>query len=398
MTSGNAISDLRHVSRTVFAVAFLGIVMLFAFLLTPNALRGRVRDLASKFPAKRFFVELNGGTARCAGRRWCNTVYRSPNGVLLSELGEHCGDIDVVADGVSDFANRLRRRNVPYMFVLAPAKIDMKCTMLPSAFVHRGNERADKFRSCLQGRGIEVVDIRAMLTESEGDLTRYFYKTDHHWNNDAVFRVFGVIAPEIARRARVDFTAAEPFVSPDSWKRDVVRQCFMGTKARRTGRLFGGLDDMTVYQPRFSTDMVIDIPSKNVRRRGSFRKTVMWRAGKVLGNRGDVFATDAYSMVYIGGNYGVVRHENRGAPIKLRLMIIGDSYARPLEAFLSTVFSDVIALDQRRFDKGDTVASHVEGFKPDIVVQLNNPSALGGVSRKGSDPIYPVLFSYGCSE
>ena len=91
----------------------------------------------------------------------------------------------------------------------------------------------------------------------------------------------------------------------------------------------------------------------------------------------------------------MVKHKNPGAPLKRRVLIVGDSYARPLEAFFSTVVTDLIVLDQRRFAPGETVAGLVKSFKPDIVIQLCNPSAFGADTLSGPKTHRPVLFDYG---
>ena len=152
---------------------------------------------------------------------------------------------------------------------------------------------------------------------------------------------------------------------------------------------------MIVYVPQFKTEMTMDILSKGIRISGDFRKTVMWHSGKIRKGGTDGFGRDAYSLLYIGGMYGVVRHSNASAPLKLRLMIVGDSFARPLEALLSTIVTDIIALDQRRFASGETVAGFVESFKPDLVLQMNNPSAFGADMLVGPKKRRPVLFDYG---
>ena len=86
----------------------------------------------------------------------------------------------------------------------------------------------------------------------------------------------------------------------------------------------------------------------------------------------------------------MVRHVNRHAPLNLRLMIVGDSYVRPLEALLATVVKDLRGVDQRRLGLDETVAGFVESFKPGLVLQVNNPSALGGPKTRLS-----ILFKYG---
>ena len=50
---------------------------------------------------------------------------------------------------------------------------------------------------------------------------------------------------------------------------------------------------------------------------------------------GTEFVTDAYSALYVGGIYPQTIHENPRAPLRVRVLLIGDSFARPVEAFLS---------------------------------------------------------------
>ena len=386
--------DIALTLRTLFALAFLAVITVFGLPLAKKALRTPVRALAEKFPFKRWFVELNGGAHRVVGRRFCNTVYRAPGGMLLSEL-KGKGRLEPIADSVAAFSKWLAGKKISFIYVQAPSKIDMEGVMLPAPFVNRGNDRADDLMALLAEKGIRTVDLRAMLTATPEDLERYFYRTDHHWNNDAVFKAFGMLAPEIARAVGDVPSAVAPYVAASSWKRTVWPQCFTGTKSRRTGLLFGGKDDLIVYVPRFKTEMTMDILSKDISLSGDFRKTAMWRSRKIRTGGTDGFATAAYSLLYIGGTYGVVKHENPGAPLKRRVLIVGDSYARPLEAFLSTVVTSLIVLDQRRFAPGETVAGFVESFKPDLVLQLNNPSAFGSDTLSGPKTRRPVLFTYG---
>lgn len=381
-------------AKTFFAVVFLATLVVFNPPLAKKAMRAPVRTLAEKMPFKRYFVELNGLAHRLTGRQFCNTVYRAPDGMLLSEY-HGSGVMVSVAQNVAAFSQWLAARGVPYLYVQLPMKIDMDGTMMPGCFVQNANVKADAILAALAGGGVKTLDLRADFTSTPEDVSRYFYKTDHHWNNDAVFKVFGILAPEIAREVGADPAALAPFVSADAWNREVWPQCFLGTKTRRTGRMFGGLDDLFVYTPRFKTNMSMTIPSTRINLSGDFRDTVMWRLGKIHRGGKGAFRTDAYSLLYIGSTYGVARHENPDAPLKCRLMIIGDSFVRPLEAMLSTVVSDILVLDQRRFEPDETVAGFVESFKPALVLQMNNPSAFGSDMLVGPKKRRPVLFEYG---
>lgn len=384
--------------RTIFAIAFLAAIVGFAVSLALGLGDPKGRTLAEKFPLKEQFIELNGGASRLAGRRFVNEVYRTPRGMLLMEMKNSPEKLEKLADVVAYFADWLAKRNIPYVYAQAPTKIDMEGRMLPPPLVNTGNEKADIFLAAAKERGVHTIDLRRMLTATEDDVMRYFYFTDHHWNNDAVFRVFRHLAPELVSAAGEDPAKAATFLAPASWRRKVWRKCFMGTRAWRTGRFFGGvLDDAVAYTPRFKTKMTMTVPSRRIRHSGNFRNTVMWRSRTMQTIPENGVRKDGYLSLYIGGMYDVVRHENRGAPVGKRLLIVGDSYVRPLQAMLSSIFTDILVLDQRRFSEGMSVAGFVEEFKPDLVLQLNNPSALG-ISRDFADmrtSSSPPLFNYG---
>ncbi len=384
--------------RTIFTFAFLATIVGFAVSLALGLGDPKGRTLPQKFPLKEQFIELNGGVSCFVGRRFVNNVYRTPRGMLLSPLVRDAISFSSrMADHVDEFRHWLEKRGVAYIYVQVPAKIDMRGLMLPSELRHDGNLIADRFLAELAKRGVRVLDIREMLTATEKDVMRYFYMTDHHWNNDAVFKAFVEVAPELVALAGADPAAAKRVASRRAWERKVWENCFMGTLSRRTGRFFGGLDDLAVYTPKFKTKMTIEIPSRKLKRVGSFRETVMWDSDKILAMRGDEFRSDAYSHLYVGGLFGVVRFENRKAPIKKRLVVVGDSFSRPLQGFLTTVFSEILALDQRRFKPGETVAGFVEEFKPAVVLQLDNPGALGLVNDESGQSGFKssAVFDYG---
>ena len=47
----------------------------------------------------------------------------------------------------------------------------------------------------------------------------------------------------------------------------------------------------------------------------------------------------------------MVNHRNLSAHVKARILLLKDSYGLPIQAFLSTLFSEVDVLDLRRFDE-----------------------------------------------
>lgn len=382
------------VFRTVFTVGVLVLMAVFAVLLVPRLkLKGLRKSsaCAAVFPAKEAFVELNGSYAHVIGRRLCNGVFRGREGLMLTGVTRR--DVSAVAASAVRFSKWLEKRHARYLYVQAPAKADRGDTLHPPSLPHGGNAMADDFLNRLAHAGIATLDLRETLALTPEDVARQFYRTDHHWNNDAVFTAFGLVAGKLAEMMGMDRSAIEDEIAASSWTREVWPDCLWGSRGRRTGRQFSGVDDLIVYTPRFPTQMSLDVPSKKIRRSGTFRQTNMWRAKDI--RKSDRIEKDAYSFLYVGGLYPMARHRNPEASVRAKVMIIGDSFARPLEAFLSTVVVDLTVVDPRRFAKGETVAGHVLQQRPDIVVELINTGGFHSdyIGRKKSGRA--VMFDYG---
>ena len=90
-----------QLGRTFFAAAFLVMLSALSVPLSRKAIRLPGSGLAESFPLKRWFVELNGGMHRLAGRRLCNTVYRTSDGVLLVEYRGRDGIAQVASNTVA---------------------------------------------------------------------------------------------------------------------------------------------------------------------------------------------------------------------------------------------------------------------------------------------------------
>ena len=366
--------------RTIFAALFLAFIAVFALLLAPKLDVQNIRESAAVFPVKKRFVELNGACCRLVGRRLCNGVVKTDDGLLVKPSAPRLLGQDVAA---SRFADWLRAQGIEYVYVQFPSKMDLRSELRQPCMVHSAYRTVDVLLNGMAQGGVETLDLREDLAADPDLVRRFFYRTDHPWNNDAVFRSFTRIAARLGHE-----------VKESDWTRTVVPKCFLGSEGRRTGRLFSGLDDMILYRPGFATEMSLDIPSAHVHLVGDFERTNMRNASKLRPGKAD---TRAYSEAYVGEIAPTVRHRNDSAPVRRRVLVIGDSFVRPLEAFLSTVVTDICVVDPRRY-REMTIADCVRSIKPDIVLQMQNPSVLsarGEDDEDGESSGLPVFFSYG---
>ena len=385
-----------------YDIALRGRACLAAFVEEDNAsaaLRvAAVRNvIEDRFPCRMTFVELNGLFVRLIGQHACNGVLKTvPHGMLVNPSSSVV-KVRKSARRMCRFAGFCRKRGVPFLYVQLPRKLDIGNRMLPAGVVDRSNRNADRLLKSAVEAGIKCIDLRADFAATPDDVSRNFYRTDHHWRNDAAFRAAGRLAKEIAARcgvSKVDASRAMELLSPDAWVREVRRECFLGSLGRRTGALFAGLDDLVVLRPRFATRMAMDIPSENLSLEGTFDETNMRRAEEAL-SEARSYTLDAYSALYVGGIYPQVVHENPEAPLGVRVLLVGDSFARPVEAFLSVTVRRLDVVDPRWTAKGFSLAEHVRQTKPDIVIQMLNPSSFHADTMSGEKTGRSVMFDYG---
>ena len=307
--------------RTLFALAFLAVITGFALPLAKKALRTPVRALAEKFPFKRWFVELNGGAHRVVGRRFCNTVYRAPGGMLLSEL-KGKGRLEPIADSVAAFSKWLAGKKISFIYVQAPSKIDMEGTILPAPLVNRGNDRADDLMALLAEKGIHTVDFRAMLTATPEDLERFFYRTDHHWNADGAFAAY-----EAYMRA----AGHEP-LSKDAFSRREIAG-YSGSTQSRSALWLHPKDALTIDAPNDCKVTVTFSDDHTVYHSLFFEAHLS--------------EYDWYP-VFLDGNHPITVIENeraeKDAPV---LLLVKDSFGNSLAPLLVPSYRTIVMVDPR---------------------------------------------------
>ena len=343
---------------------------------------GSVKDrvcerLAAEFPWKARFVELNGGAARIAGRRLCNSRLRFENGMIGNAYGRAGYEITNGCREVSaelEFAKRLRGRNIPFLFVLAPCKMSFDGRLLPAGWeCDNPNERARSVARMLADGGVEVLDLVPRYASTREDVDAHFFITDHHWNIRTAFEATGLICERLAEILGEPALRGNTRLDPASWKRCVLKSAFVGAHGRRTGRVFSGVEDFEYLLPEFKTSQESFAPGGGKRREGSFESAEFDRKYLRSSQR------ERRWLAYGGPALGVRIHRNLSPAVDMRCVVVKDSFGRHPVSFMSTVFREVVEVDPRLLKGAQTVGGAVDAYRPDVVVMVVNPSSvLGG--------------------
>lgn len=318
------------------------------------------------------FINLNGLFAKLTGRTVYNNVATLKNGML---------DYDVIpkqnmttyANSLSDLNGFLADQNIPFLYIQAPFKLDMQNQLAAYGVENCGNQNADELLKLLKESGIDSLDLRQTISATPELVERYFYRTDHHWNTHGAFLAFGE-AVAYLQAAFPDQTFDTTLTDPSNWNMETYEDVFLGSRGKRVGKYFGGVDDLVLYTPKFETDMYRYVAKYRAYYGGSFEDAVLCK--EYLEK--DYFNVNAY-CAYIGGDYPLVHHVNRLAKNDLKVLLIKDSFSLPFQAFLSTAVRELDVLDPRYYGES-TVAEYVAASNPDIVIVMTNPSVFGDPS------------------
>ncbi|MCH5261126.1 MAG: hypothetical protein J1F18_15370, partial [Lachnospiraceae bacterium] len=317
-------------------------------------------------PSKNNFVNLNGLFARLTGRRLLNGTVKLNNGMLGFKIGD--ADMTTTANEISVFSDYLSEQNIPFLYIQMPGKESLDGQSFPVGVASSGNKNADNLLSLLSAEGVKTLDLRPLISQTQEMLEQHFYKTDHHWNSDGAFVGFQEVLCYLHKlfpASNIDLTYAQK----DQWERHIINDWYLGSQGRRTGIFFGGIDPLIWHTPKFETEISCSIPARGEFYRGNFAEANI--RTKYIEEK-DYFVLDSYN-VYIGADYPLVQHRNLNAPSSLKLLMLKDSFTRPLQSFLSTVFQEIDVIDPRSFSQC-TIAEYVQRTAPDVVILSINPS------------------------
>ena len=313
------------------------------------------------------FVNLNGLYCKLTGRNICNQIMRLKNGMLTNYNPER-HDMTAPAEGIAALSDYAAQNGAQLIYVQCPSKLDAASQLLIPGEEDHSNENADELLSLLSAAGVDTLDLRRELAQTPQQVEQYFFRTDHHWNFTGAFAGYQRLMQALYARfpdAGIDMACADSA----NWEAHTLRDWMLGSQGKRTGVFFGGTDDITYYTPRFDTQTSCEIPAYSggsAYYEGSFADVNI--RGEYLAALPDRFESSPYDM-YIGGEYALVRHRSESASSDLKLLLVKDSFALPVEAFLSTAFKSIDVLDPR-YMEDETVAGYIRDEAPDIVIVM----------------------------
>ncbi len=326
----------------------------------PELGRRNETDYTAVFFGKDIFVDLNGGIRRLLGQREMNQVIRLNND-QLTELMEMPADEGVIrkeAANTAVLSHYLSDRGIPFLVVLPPDKLrasDQK-EILPSGYEDFSNVNIDLYKQALQDSGVAVLDMRSEMEKDGIDQYSYFFTTDHHWTQEAGFYTYRKIGDYL--KENTDVRLDEATFKEENYRKETYEDCLLGSWGQRTGRLFSGADDITLYVPLFQSD----VENLTFHKRGQMDEAVYNREYIREGHPDFIFdavfdATDQFV------HYDAVS--------ETKIMTICDSFGRVVNPFL--ILGGESLRFQSIYRSAEIDAALIDSQEPDVVIMMFSP-------------------------
>ena len=317
---------------------------------------------------KNTFVNLNGAFMRWTGQRVCNKVARLKNG-MLSRLDYSKPDarLESTIASAIELKHEIEGMGIPFLYINLAGKMNLHHELLPQGTICFANAETDAFLKALGDAGVKTFDARVCFPNSSVDFEKYFYATDHHWSALGALKA----APRIVQA--IEDVLAVPHqdlthLDPAQWECHVKKNWWLGTEGKRTGRYYGGLDDLIYLTPKFEMQTTVMIPHKNSFKKGDFETANL--VMKYAQEKHDLYSTNSYRL-HIGGDSPLVHSLTPQAPISQKVLIVKDSFSLPLIGFLSIMFQQLDVIDMRHF-KDSSLLEYIAQTQPDLVVMMLN--------------------------
>lgn len=307
------------------------------------------------------FVEGNGLAKRLAFLRTCNDTVRLDNGDL-ERLSNHF-DWEDTADSLIKLSEYCRKLEIPFLCVFAPSKVCQYDTGLPLGVPDEVSPAANQVIERLENAEVSVLDLRRNLHEEGRSHEELFFHTDHHWNSEGAFWGY----QKLTERLNADFgyEIDDTLRERENFRQKDFPEGFLGSYGKRTGKYFGGVDDISVILPDFEVSLRMEVPDRGIVREGDFSQALL-----DFSQITDAWYYDDSHIpyaVYTGDDYNLMRIINENAENDKKLLLLKDSFVRPVASFLSLGIRQVEAIDLR-IEPKISVKEYLNAHKPDTVV------------------------------
>lgn len=301
-------------------------------------------------------------------------IVRSP---FYQEFTEEELDTSELVSNVAGLRDFLAESDIDFMYVQSPIKEDKYDKEYVAKYgLSYENQLADSLVAGLEAEDIDVLDLREVLYEQGLDCYDAFFETDNHWSIQTAFWATGVIAEKLNADYGYDFDM-EVF-NTDNYEEKVYEDWFQGTIGRGVTLANTPYDDISVFVPKFETNLTMKIPTLNMDKTGTYLETMInpvafERRSTVYHNAYDAFAYSKPPVTEVTNN---IKTGNEGKSV----LLLRESFAGPVITYMSLGIENLYAVTPEGFT--GSIESYISQVNPDMVIVLYTAPTTNEVTSK----------------
>lgn len=271
-------------------------------------------------------------------------------------------DTSTSAREIIELSSWCEQHGIHFLYVQAPGVINENNDVNISGVLDFSNQNANELLAKLTDNNVNVLDLRTELAlqakKDNKPWHEYFYRTDHHWKVDTGLWASGKIAQHVSKICDLDIDLS--LYDKNRYHTEFFEKWFLGSAGKKVTLMRTEPDDFELWYPDFATNFEIEIPTLKLHEKGDF---------KVFIDMSSIYPKNYYNAnpyaAYSYGDTPVIIGKNLDIN-KGKILLIRDSFSEVIIPFLNLSYSEVRALDLRKFN--GSVKKYIESYKPDIVV------------------------------
>ena len=333
------------------------------------------KEYNDAFAQKNQLVTLNGIITKILDEKELNGTLKLENGLLTNSTSDKL-DMASYANNMIELNDYLSSKNIEYMHFQAPNKVPESNEFMPRGRYSYARENVLELLEILNNNDVPYIDFEALMVEQRIDHYNSFFINDIHWNNKTAFWAH----EQIVRKTEniLGSSMNEELFDINRYNEIIVKGLFLGSAARKTGRLYAGIEDYKYYVPDFRTNMHIEIPGIGLDKTGTFQDVLI---NNSIIDDYKIFDYGHSSFFY--DNQGYVKITNLELNNNKKIFLIKDSFGINVAPFLALHYEEVHFVDLRLFSNKDMLAK-LDEIKPDIVATINGTEMFD----------VPIVFEY----
>ena len=302
--------------------------------------------ITDQFPARDMWVSIKTASELALLKKDSGGVYIADDGYLIDMFSEV--DMERYEKNLGyllTFNENVNRRfNIGVTTMLVPTASHILADKLPN---HTPEIDPNALIAMAKGKGIDVVDASAALTEHKEEYI--YYKTDHHWTSLGAYYAYVFLCGSLAKTP----------IPYEAFKQEVLTKGFYGTSYSRASLYSAKPDAITVFRAPYDFNVVYNLGESESL--GLYERKYLDVKDKY-----SVFLNANQPLSVITGGEKNGRH----------LLLIKDSYANTFAQFIAGDYESVHMIDLRYYKM--PLLEYMEGAGITDVLVLYNIKNFAG--------------------